>query len=41
MGYYQYHMRYYIKCRINPAEKQKLPDSINNGSVGRGKVFYE
>ena len=34
-------MRYYTKCRINHAEKQKLPDSINNGSVGRGKVFYE
>jgi hypothetical protein len=34
-------MRYYVKCRINPAEKQKVSDSINNGSMGRGKVFYE
>jgi hypothetical protein len=34
-------MRYYVKCRINPAEKQKVSDSINNGSIGRGKVFYE
>src|SRR5919112_395095 len=38
---YQQHMRYYVKCRINPAEKQKVSDSINNGSIGRGKVFYE
>jgi hypothetical protein len=34
-------MRYYVKCRINPAEKQKVSDSINNGSMSRGKVFYE
>jgi hypothetical protein len=34
-------MRYYVKCRINPTEKQKVSDSINNGSIGRGKVFYE
>ncbi len=34
-------MRYYVKCRINPSEKQKVSDSINNGSMGRGKVFYE
>jgi len=33
-------MRYYVKCRINPDEKQKVSDSINNGSIGRGKVFY-
>lgn len=31
------HMRYYVKCRTSPAEKQKLPDSTNNGSVGRGQ----
>ena len=34
-------MRYYIKCRIDPAEKQKVSDSINNGSIGHGKVFHE
>ena len=34
-------MRYYVKCRINSAEKQKVSNSINNGSIGRGKVFYE
>ena len=34
-------MRYYVKCRINPAEKQKISDSIVSGSIGRGKVFYE
>jgi hypothetical protein len=34
-------MRYYVKCRINPAEKQKVSNSINDGSIGRGKVFYD
>src|SRR5215207_4081773 len=34
-------MRYYVKCRINPAGKQKVSNSINDGSIGRGKVFYD
>lgn len=34
-------MRYYIKCKLTPLEKQKLSDSLKNGSLGRGKVFYE
>jgi hypothetical protein len=34
-------MRYYIKCKLNPKEKQKLHDSIKNGSLGNGKIFYE
>ena len=40
-GLLSIHMRYYVKCRINPDEKQKLPDSINNESAGRVKIFYE
>jgi hypothetical protein len=34
-------MRYYIKCKLNPYEKQKLLDSIKNGLLGSGKIFYE
>jgi hypothetical protein len=34
-------MRYYIKCKLNPEEKQRLTDSIQSGSLARGKIFYE
>ena len=34
-------MRYYIKCKLNPKEKQQLHDSIKNYSLGNGKIFYE
>jgi hypothetical protein len=34
-------MRYYIKCKLNPKEKQQLHDSIKNCSLGNGKIFYE
>lgn len=34
-------MRYYIKCKLNPEGKQRLADSINYGSLARGKIFYE
>ncbi|MBV9176984.1 MAG: hypothetical protein JO297_08090 [Nitrososphaeraceae archaeon] len=34
-------MRYYIKCKLNPENKQRLADSINSGSLARGKIFYE
>lgn len=34
-------MRYYIKCKLNPEGKQRLADSINSGSLARGKIFYE
>ena len=34
-------MRYCIKCKMNPGEKQQLREAIKSGSLGRGKTFYE
>jgi hypothetical protein len=34
-------MRYYIKCKLNPGEKQRLTEAIKSGSLARGKIFYE
>ena len=34
-------MRYYIKCKLNAREKQRLTEAIKSGSLGRGKIFYE
>ena len=34
-------MRYYIKCKLNPGEKQQLREDIESGSLARGKIFYE
>ena len=34
-------MRYYIKCKLNTDEKQRLTESIKSGSLARGKIFYE
>jgi hypothetical protein len=34
-------MRYYIKCKLNPGDKQRLVDSIQSGSLAHGKIFYE
>ena len=34
-------MRYYIKCKLNPEEKQILSDSLKSGSLAYGKIFYE
>jgi hypothetical protein len=34
-------MRYYLKCKLNPKDKTKLADSINSGSLAKGKIFYE
>ena len=34
-------MRYYIKCKLNPKEKQRLTEAIKSGSLARGKIFYE
>src|ERR687883_332503 len=34
-------MRYYIKCKLNSENKQRLADSIKSGSLARGKIFYE
>jgi hypothetical protein len=34
-------MRYYIKCKLNPVEKQRLREGIKSGSLAKGKIFYE
>jgi hypothetical protein len=34
-------MRYYIKCKLNPSEKQRLRETIETGSLARGNIFYE
>src|SRR5215216_2497747 len=34
-------MRYYIKCKLNPKERQRLSDSIKTGSLAQGKIFQE
>jgi hypothetical protein len=34
-------MRYYIKCKLNPKEKQRLREAIETGSLARGNIFYE
>lgn len=34
-------MRYYIKCKMNPREKQRLTEAIESGSLAKGKIFYE
>jgi hypothetical protein len=34
-------MRYYIKCKLNPGEKQRLREAITSGSLARGRIFYD
>ena len=34
-------MRYYIKCKLNAKEKQRLTEAIKSGSLARGKIFYD
>jgi hypothetical protein len=34
-------MRYYIKCKLNPSEKQRLKEGIESGSLAKNKIFYE
>jgi hypothetical protein len=34
-------MRYYIKCKLDPKEKQRLADSIKFESLARGEIFYQ
>ena len=35
------HMRYYVKCKLNPKDRQRLRDSLKNGSLGSGTIFHE
>jgi hypothetical protein len=34
-------MRYYIKCRLNSKDKQRLSASLSSGSLARNEIFYE
>jgi hypothetical protein len=34
-------MRYYIKCELNPTQRQRLTEAIKSGSLAKGKIFYE
>ena len=34
-------MRYYLKCKLNPVEKDRLAKGIKCGSIASGKIFYE
>jgi hypothetical protein len=34
-------MRYYVKCKLNPNDKQRLTDSLKSGSLARNEIFYE
>jgi hypothetical protein len=34
-------MRYYIKCKLNPPQRQQLREGIESGSLAKGKIFYE
>jgi hypothetical protein len=34
-------VRYYLKCKLNPVEKERLAKSIKCGSLASGKIFYE
>ena len=34
-------MRYYLKCKLNPVEKDRLANGIEFGSLASGKIFYE
>lgn len=34
-------MRYYIKCKLNSKDKQRLANSLRSGSLARNKIFYE
>jgi hypothetical protein len=34
-------MRYYIKCKLNHTEKQRLGEAIETESLAKGKIFYE
>ncbi len=34
-------VRYYLKCKLNPVEKDRLAKGIKCGSIASGKIFYE
>ncbi len=34
-------VRYYLKCKLKPLEKERLAKGIKCGSLASGKIFYE
>jgi len=34
-------MRYYVRCKLNSKDRQRLADSLRSGSLARNKIFYE
>src|SRR5215212_1179033 len=34
-------MRYYIKCKLNPTQRQRLREGIESRSLAKDKIFYE
>jgi hypothetical protein len=34
-------VRYLVKCKLNPNEKDRLAEDIKSGTLARGKIFYE
>jgi hypothetical protein len=34
-------MRYYIKCKLNAEQREKLAKSISSGTLAKGEIFYE
>ena len=35
------YVRYYLKCELNPVEKDRLAKGIKTASLASGKIFYE
>ncbi|MGB7956843.1 MAG: hypothetical protein WCF23_22955, partial [Candidatus Nitrosopolaris sp.] len=36
-----FYVRYYLKCKLNPVEKERLVKGMKFGSLASGKIFYE
>jgi len=34
-------MRYYIKCKLNPKQRQRLAESIGTGTLAKGEIFMK
>ena len=34
-------MRYYIKCKLNPTQRQRLREGLESGSLAKDRIFYE
>lgn len=36
-----FYVRYYLKCKLNPVEKERPVKGMKFGSLASGKIFYE